>query len=110
MPPPLSRQSGQRRGGSWKKRLDGEGRGGIYSKVGAKFLGEQYISLHTPHNCYYFLVTLQAKSHFFDLGFTPCKAEHSLWGLEIQEKEEKEDKAIGKLLTKSPEKKCVYQL
>ena len=79
MPPPLSRQSGQRRGGSWKKRRDGGGgRGGIYSKVGAKFLGEQYISLHTPHNCYYFLVTLQAKSHFFDLGFTPCKAEHSL--------------------------------
>ena len=106
-PPPRSPDK-RRKGGSWKKRLEG-GRG-VYSKVGDKFLGEQYISLHTPHNCYHFLVTLQAKSHFFDLGFTPCKAEHSLRGLEIQEKEEKEDKAIGKLLTKSPEKKCVYQL
>ena len=79
-PPPSPDNRGKGEEGAGKKDLTGGGGGGggIYSKVGAKFLGEQYISLHTPHNCYYFLVTLQAKSHFFDLGFTPCKAEHSL--------------------------------
>ena len=107
-PPPHLLTNGEKERRELEKTTWG-GRG-VYSKVGDKFLGEQYISLHTPHNCYHFLVTLQAKSHFFDLGFTPCKAEHSLRGLEIQEKDEKEDKAIGKLLTKSPEKKCVYQL
>ena len=28
---------------------------------------------------------------FFKLGFTPCKAEQPLWGMELQEKEAQKD-------------------
>ena len=28
---------------------------------------------------------------FLKLGFTPCKVEQSLWGMELQEKEPKKD-------------------
>ena len=45
----------------------------------------------------------------FKLRFTPCKAKQPLRGMEFQEKEEKDDKDIGKLFRKHLKKKGVYQ-
>ena len=45
----------------------------------------------------------------FLLGFTPCKVEKPLRGLELQEKEEKDAKDIGKLFRNSTKKKFVYK-
>ena len=41
------------------------------------------------------------------LGFIPCNAELTLRGMELQEKDEKDEKVIGKLIRKSPKKKGV---
>ena len=35
---------------------------------------------------------------FFKMGFTPCKAEQPLWGMELQEKKHKKITAYRKLL------------
>ena len=35
---------------------------------------------------------------FFKMGFTPCKAEQPLWGMELQEKKYKKITAYRKLL------------
>ena len=46
----------------------------------------------------------------FLLGFTPCKVEKPLRGLELQEKEEeKAVKDIGKLFRNSTKKQFVYK-
>ena len=42
------------------------------------------------------------------LGFTPCKTEKPLPGMELQEKEINDDNNRGNLLRKNPRKKCVY--
>ena len=44
-------------------------------------------------------------SHFFKLGFTPCKVEQSLLGMELQEKDGKDKNHRGKLYRKDPKKK-----
>ena len=51
------------------------------------------------------LETCQAShfwSFFLKLGFTPCKAEQSLWDMDLQEKEEKKgERHVGKLFRKN---------
>ena len=37
---------------------------------------------------------------FFKLGFTPCKAEQPLWGMELQEKEAQKDERIQEIHVK----------
>ena len=45
---------------------------------------------------------------FFKLGFTPCKAEQPLQGMELQEKKHKNIKAYRKSLQKKPTvKRCL---
>ena len=44
------------------------------------------------------------------MGFNPWKAEQPLQGMELKEKEEKDEKHIGKLFRKNPKKKSVYWL
>ena len=47
--------------------------------------------------------------NFFKLGFTPCKAEQPLQGMELKEKEkEKDENHIGELFIKNPKINCVY--
>ena len=62
----------------------------------------------------FFLLTLQfyLKQHTFkknNLGFTPCKTEQLLKGMELQEKEEK-NKNTGKLLKEPKIKRCLLTL
>ena len=45
------------------------------------------------------------------MGFTPCKAEQPLWGLESQEKEAQKDYSIRKSVSKEPTvKRCLLIL
>ena len=44
---------------------------------------------------------------FLLLGFTSCKAKKPLQGMKLQEKEEKDEKHIGKLFIKNPKIKGV---
>ena len=48
---------------------------------------------------------ISSNRHFFKLSFTPCKAEQPLRGMELQEKEEKDENHRGKLYRKNPRKK-----
>ena len=47
-------------------------------------------------------------SHFFKWGFTPCKAEQPLRGMELKEKEEKDENHRGELFRKNARKTCAY--
>ena len=46
-------------------------------------------------------------SCFKKLGFTPCLTEHSLKGMDLQEKEEKDKEHIGRLSRDNQKKKNV---
>ena len=43
-----------------------------------------------------------AKQFFFKLGFTPCKAEQPLQGIELQEKKFKKDCRVQKIYLEEP--------
>ena len=45
---------------------------------------------------------------FLKSGFTPCKAGEPLKGMELQEKERKDENRRRELFRKNPRKKCAY--
>ena len=47
------------------------------------------------------LVSQYLKGIFFKLGFTPCKAEQPVQGMELQEKETQKNKHTGNLFKKN---------
>ena len=40
---------------------------------------------------------LRREAHFFYLGFTPCKSEQPLQGMELQEKESQKDYSLQEI-------------
>ena len=50
-----------------------------------------YTGVRKTNKVLCFLVDHEPFSDIFQLGFTPCKAEHPLQGMELQEKEAQKD-------------------